>query len=452
MTNRSPSVTGTKPFPALADSRCSCCVARADWCLNPDSSDTGGLVKFWNVANRIMADDAKLMLLSPLPATQVPTTLERQRSPRPPPPPPSPPSPPSLQQVSAPGSTPPPAPSARPPPQHVGLLSVSGGAGVLGHGGGALSRFGTRLPAAAAAAAAPQPSLPFLQQQQQQQQQGGLHLHRHQGDGHHRHEHADSRDPSQQPSAASYASDARDGAPATGVGEATSDRRGASASWWDSQAAWLLLLVPWVVVGLGVSARALLLRVGVDADRLAHEWLGPWRDIYEHSPVAQHVHRARVLGRRAGALARDRLEDVLGAQACERWMGPRSNELSEPHAGGSQRAHARRPCRGPIEPDAPQPPPPPLRQPQQQEGRQAPRGPPRSAQPPCRAQRGAEDGGSKRPPHSHQPRVKQRAAVIAPRVPSAPPGRVIKAARYQVAAQEESDDDGEESDDDGRPT
>ena len=72
------------------------------WCINPESGDTGGLLLSWPSHE---GDSGKLLLLSAMPTTLVPTTDERMR-----PPPPAPPSPPPNH-----ASPPPPPPSPLPP-------------------------------------------------------------------------------------------------------------------------------------------------------------------------------------------------------------------------------------------------------------------------------------------------------------------------------------------------
>ena len=62
------------------------------WCLNPDSGDTGGLLKTWgSMGSAGDPDRAKLLMLANLEATVIPTTVTRPpNAPEPPPPPPSP--------------------------------------------------------------------------------------------------------------------------------------------------------------------------------------------------------------------------------------------------------------------------------------------------------------------------------------------------------------------------
>ena len=100
------------------------------WSLNPDSSDTGGLVISWD---DMAPERAKLAALYVLRSTPVPTSIARQLPPPPHPPPaaappsPPPPIPPRLPPPSpAPGKPPPPSPSPPPPsPTH----AVSHGVG-----------------------------------------------------------------------------------------------------------------------------------------------------------------------------------------------------------------------------------------------------------------------------------------------------------------------------------
>ena len=79
------------------------------WSLNPDSSDTGGLLKEWST---MTPEDAKLALLARLSATAVPKATDRAKPPPPPPLPPPPPPPATPHPVPS----PPRAPAPPPPP------------------------------------------------------------------------------------------------------------------------------------------------------------------------------------------------------------------------------------------------------------------------------------------------------------------------------------------------
>lgn len=73
------------------------------WSLNPDSSDTGGLLREWSSMD---PEDAKLALLARLPATVVPKAVDRAKPPPLPPPPPRPAPPPPSPQGPLPLSPP----------------------------------------------------------------------------------------------------------------------------------------------------------------------------------------------------------------------------------------------------------------------------------------------------------------------------------------------------------
>ena len=80
------------------------------WCLNPDSGDTGGLIKQWQLP--LSLETAKLEMLASLPGSHVPTTAERRwRGPRSS----AAPAPPEVESP-APSHPPPPPPLPPPPP------------------------------------------------------------------------------------------------------------------------------------------------------------------------------------------------------------------------------------------------------------------------------------------------------------------------------------------------
>ena len=261
----------------------------ADWCLNPDSSDTGGLVRFWNVANQIVADEEKLSLLSRLPATQVPTAKERDRSPHPPPPPPPSPSPAALRP------RPPPPP---PPASHVGM-----------HAGSQPTPAAAATPAHFAAVPAPDAEAPPASLLHQ-------HLHAVSSTGplggvgiggtdtssslpsaHHHHHHQSSA-----ARTASHPSPA--GSPLEDEAGALSEEEAAPSTnpGTSPPSAWVVLVAPWVLIGALAGARLLLRAAGVDADGLAREWLSVYVQLYEDSPLPPYV-----------AGARARLEANLGS-------------------------------------------------------------------------------------------------------------------------------------------
>ena len=99
------------------------------WALNPESSDTGGLIKSWDDGSILPPERHKLTILSALPVSRVPRTSERRSSfaaaPQAPPaimPPP----PPIYRVILAPPPPPPPPPTPPPPPL-IAEVQIMGG-------------------------------------------------------------------------------------------------------------------------------------------------------------------------------------------------------------------------------------------------------------------------------------------------------------------------------------
>ena len=191
------------------------------WCVNPDSSDTGGLLRFWNGANRPVPHAAKFELLATLPVTHVPTSEERMRSPKPPPPPSPPPPPPPAPSVllarrSPPPTQPPPPP--RPPPQDQTRPS---------------SLWPIEAPRERPSSAALAAALASTEHHHQHQH---LHLHASQG----------AQVPAATPAVASRATAAAAAVPAP----ATTDVGSGTWRWLP----WMALLVPWALLAAALLA------------------------------------------------------------------------------------------------------------------------------------------------------------------------------------------------------